>query len=663
MGDAGLQNIESINRKLAPALIFAAVSVWFFQTFIMGSDMFWHLAAGRHIWENGAVPQTDPFSFTFGGKPWVNHEWLWDIVYWRIYQLGPDAVAWFTIGLFVAIFSMGYLLAYRMSGSVFASGLTVWFAAATCYWFLDIRPHVVTLLLVSVVLITRDKKWVPWMWPPLIILWTNLHAGFVFGIGMIGLLVLVRTLEASWEAKRVVIKWEEWLSVALCLLAWLVNPYGWRIVEFQFDYFSGDSIYKGLVEWRPPEFRLDLTYYEGSFWWFTLLVVLGIILEADFLIGGGAFALASLLLMKVDREKWRFLILIVTGVFLRNHKHRYLIALSGVAFILATNSRRFIPLFVIIAIPFAAMAILHIRDFLVRLIPALKSPWAGVGASMVALACATSMWSHVKLGPSLLRNWSMSDVYPEEALKYLKAIGPPQRVMNYYNWGGFIILHAPEVQLFIDGRANTLYDENIYEDYQSFLNGRFEPERLARYPAEVALLPGGPFVNALQKIPSPWKPIYRDWNFILLPPDSPLLTAELPDPSEVLKGGIQPLLKQGRDASQRGDNQQAEEYFMKALEINPQAFRVYGELSRLYALTGSVDKIPELIEWGIRENPRRQTDLRFIEGSAYLHCGKLQESLVAFKKSVRKGPFANPLSQLQRIKETERALDRKKRGY
>ena len=82
MGDAGLQKIESINRRLAPALIFAAVTVWFFQTFIMGSDMFWHLAAGRDICERGAVPTTDPFSHTFGGKEWLNHEWLTDVIFW-----------------------------------------------------------------------------------------------------------------------------------------------------------------------------------------------------------------------------------------------------------------------------------------------------------------------------------------------------------------------------------------------------------------------------------------------------------------------------------------------------------------------------------------------------------------------------------------------------
>ena len=663
MGEAGLQNIESINRKLAPALIFAAVTAWFFQTFIMGSDLFWHLAAGRNICEQGAVPQTDPFSYTFGGKPWVNHEWLWDIVYWGIYQLGPDAVAWFTIGIFIVIFTMGYLMAYRFCGSIFASGLAVWLAAATSFWFLDIRPHVVTLLMVSIVLITRERKWAVWMWPPLIVLWTNLHAGFVFGIGMIGLLVLVRTIEDSLEAKKLVIRWDEWLSVALCLFAWLINPYGWRIAEFQLDYFLHDSVYRNLIEWRPPPFKLDPTYYEGCFWWFTLLVAIGIVLEADILFGGGAFVIGSLLMIRMKRENWRLMILLVMGFLMRGNRHRYLTALSGVAFILATNSRRFIPLFVVISLPFVSMAIVRIRDFLANYVPQLKSPWAAVGASLVALVCAVFMWSHVRLDRSLLRQWAMSDVYPEEALKYLKAIGPPEHVMNYYNWGGFIILHAPEIKLFIDGRANTLYDQAIYKDYHTFLSGRVKQERLARYTADVALLPRSGFSSALQKLPSPWKRIYKDWDFILAPPDSPLLSDDLPDPSEVLQDGIYPLLSQALVAVERRDYQSAVEPLEDALEQDPQAARVYGLLARCHAQLGEFDKVSKLIERGIRENPRRRDNMRSQEGVAYLTVGKLKLALTAFRQSINKGPFASRIALVQRIKELERSLKRKQRGY
>src|ERR1022692_1453089 len=57
---------------LAGALSFAA-------PILNDGDTFWHLATGRWIIQHAAVPATDPFSFTFVGRPWVAHEWLSEV--------------------------------------------------------------------------------------------------------------------------------------------------------------------------------------------------------------------------------------------------------------------------------------------------------------------------------------------------------------------------------------------------------------------------------------------------------------------------------------------------------------------------------------------------------------------------------------------------------
>src|SRR3569623_2704296 len=44
------------------------------------SDSWWHVTAGQWILSHHAVPHTDPFSFTFAGKPWIAHEWLSEII-------------------------------------------------------------------------------------------------------------------------------------------------------------------------------------------------------------------------------------------------------------------------------------------------------------------------------------------------------------------------------------------------------------------------------------------------------------------------------------------------------------------------------------------------------------------------------------------------------
>src|SRR2546425_10879589 len=43
------------------------------------NDLFWHLAAGRHILDTGSIPRTDPFSFASDGGGWIDHEWLWQV--------------------------------------------------------------------------------------------------------------------------------------------------------------------------------------------------------------------------------------------------------------------------------------------------------------------------------------------------------------------------------------------------------------------------------------------------------------------------------------------------------------------------------------------------------------------------------------------------------
>ena len=45
------------------------------QTIFNDGDVSWHIATGQWILDHRAIPGTDPFSFTWAGKPWVPIEW------------------------------------------------------------------------------------------------------------------------------------------------------------------------------------------------------------------------------------------------------------------------------------------------------------------------------------------------------------------------------------------------------------------------------------------------------------------------------------------------------------------------------------------------------------------------------------------------------------
>jgi len=64
--------------------VLLAASAWF-QPAAAASDLWWHLASGRELWKRGPFAlSADPFSYTFGGREWMNHEWLWDVLYWPL---------------------------------------------------------------------------------------------------------------------------------------------------------------------------------------------------------------------------------------------------------------------------------------------------------------------------------------------------------------------------------------------------------------------------------------------------------------------------------------------------------------------------------------------------------------------------------------------------
>src|SRR5512143_3906768 len=117
--------MAKINRALAVAAALIGAAAWF-QPSVAGSDLWWHLAAGREIVAQRGVSTVDHFSFTFAGQPWMHHEWLWGTSYWLVYQLAPDAVALANLALIFAVFAVWFAIARSHSGSDLGAGAALW---------------------------------------------------------------------------------------------------------------------------------------------------------------------------------------------------------------------------------------------------------------------------------------------------------------------------------------------------------------------------------------------------------------------------------------------------------------------------------------------------------------------------------------------------------
>ena len=574
-----------------------AAAAWFHPA-VAGSDLWWHLAAGRQIVEAGAVPATDQLSFTAAGSPWVNHEWAWAVVAWLAWGVGPGFLAWLNLIVVGAIFALFQLAAWRASGSLAGALIAVWLAAATSHWFLDIRPHLFGLLFTGLLLVTAKWKRAPWLWAPLMMVWCNTHGSWIFGFGLIGLIALIHTIDRSIEERRFAARIDEWVGVAACLPALLLNPWGLELLAYPLKFLDEGTAYRNLKEWIPPEVSFDPRLYAGRFWILFLLVLPGWLLS------------------------WKRL--------------RLYALLAVVTFAMALSARRFIPLFALCSMPLIALSVAWAEEKLGSRarIPALRY----AGATLLLIAALLG-WHGVRLAPDLLARWTEGHTYPHAAVRYLNAAAPDAHVFNDYRWGGWLSLHAPDSRVFIDGRANTVYTDELYNDYISIFGGMSGYSLLLdEHAPEVVLLPpDAPIVRKLNSGRSGWRVVYSDPVAILfVSPDS---ERSWPDAESVVGDEPEYLLGLSLKARRKGDLETAARLAEQAIERDPLLVHGYAELAWIHASRRDSEEIERIIHEARRRYPRQGAQLEHIAAIAYRNAGDEARARRAQDRSTHTGPF------------------------
>src|SRR6185312_13454619 len=64
---------------------------------LIDPDTMWQITVGQWILDHRAVPQTDVYSFTMRGQPWISTQWLAQVLYAKTYAIagwsGPVVLA------------------------------------------------------------------------------------------------------------------------------------------------------------------------------------------------------------------------------------------------------------------------------------------------------------------------------------------------------------------------------------------------------------------------------------------------------------------------------------------------------------------------------------------------------------------------------------------
>ena len=238
------------------------------------ADIGWHIRTGELILATHSLPRTDPFSSTMQGQPWFAWEWLYDWLLGILHQAGGlNGVVWLCALIVAATFALLLSqLLQRGTGLPLAIVLML-LAEGAAAIHLYARPHIVSWLFSLLWFVAlehweqceqaRRPRWIPWLFPASMVLWVNLHGGWLFGMALLGIYTFAALVE-NWRAgksdalaairaaHRARAMALAWLASAL---ATLVNPFGWRLHVHIYRYLGDRFLMNRIDEFKSPDFH------------------------------------------------------------------------------------------------------------------------------------------------------------------------------------------------------------------------------------------------------------------------------------------------------------------------------------------------------------------------------------------------------------------------
>jgi hypothetical protein len=489
--------------KTATLLFTGVCLLGLFSTEIADTDFWWHLRTGQYIVERHSLPVPDPFAYTtsvaaaYPGEEQVRHfnlthEWLSQVLIYAVYAVaGFPGIVLARAVLLASICGWAGFLADRLSANFYVGIAAACAAASVFTAFAADRPGLVSFLGVAVFVTLLELRRGWWALPPLALLWSNCHGGFLLG-WVVLLAYCAETLplrpRAPWarDSRRL------WLVTACAIAGSGINPNGFGVVSTVFAYHRSPMT-ANLIEWQAPRlwgppYGFDILLYAAA-----LVLVLS--------------------WRKVRPAHW-ILFAAFAGASLTTFRNTPLIGFLAPVLIAA-----YFPLRV------------KVPGGLAWVPPILAV--AGVAAGF---AQGRFLQLHVAA-------WTI----PAGAADYLLEHHVSGPMFNTYEQGGYLIWRVwPQERVFIDGRSLS---ETVYRDYNRILfnAGSYgdqvagpREELLNRYGVQVVVMNTMDYVSGAlyplaialaNPISTEWELVYDDSQavvFLRRPrPGSPVLSNKL----------------------------------------------------------------------------------------------------------------------------------------
>lgn len=493
------------------AALSAVIVLWMSAKY--DGDIFVAIAGGKDI-IGGKLAAPDQWSFSTGGKVWVNQNWLADVIFYLIYAYaGQWGMLAFKFMLLAGCCIL-VLIALIKKGIEPVVALPVLAVGLLCFdTYAFLRPNLIAVavfmpLLFICLFISRKKSFYLWITAALIIIWANTHGSYIIGIfavfvwvGMYGIKALKRNFAEGFR---------QWLLIfflpAITALgaSALINPYGFNNLIFSFAAYRDPVWNTNINEWKP-------VWYDNFSGLSTLLVVFILFFIVTVIIRIISFYYTF---RRHDIKNKKMF-----NSTEMNFEELFEVLVAVILLMMAIYSRRLIP-YAIIAIVFPLAT--YLKSFL---------NYTGiVFMSIIAVIISISIFSYNfypyssknafdNKGMLFEKMQYMNSDFPVGAVEFLSTNGIGGNSLCPWKWEGYLRLMCPNIKIYAGARAQQIYDAATYRNYLNLSSYDPDIRLLRQNNIDMIILPcnqGNFGVLIKRALADGWMPIYADSSDLII---------------------------------------------------------------------------------------------------------------------------------------------------
>ncbi|HSO93016.1 MAG TPA: hypothetical protein VLS53_00920, partial [Candidatus Dormibacteraeota bacterium] len=273
-------------RLGAKMLLLGGVMIVILSLFVASEqdpDFWWHLRIGRWMLDNGRLPSTDIFTFTVPSHAWTDHEYLTETLMWLVYRSTGVIGLSLAFGLLTwAAFWIMYRHVRREPWVIAGIGLAIGAVAGSPIW--GPRAQMITFFLSCLELYwlqayLSGRSRTVQLFPLVMVLWANLHGGWVIGFVWLGVALVAELMAWAWDrenpAHRKHVRFLAIITV-FSVVAVAATPHGFSLYPYPFQTEGSIAQQKLIVEWFSPDFH---QVYLRPFEAMVFLVIIGFALR------------------------------------------------------------------------------------------------------------------------------------------------------------------------------------------------------------------------------------------------------------------------------------------------------------------------------------------------------------------------------------------------